>query len=204
MNNKGFITVACTSLILGATIAGPLSADDYGKSTDNSAATRDTTEKASDAWREGKLDTLYLFNRHLNNFTIDPEVRGSSVTLIGKVDSEVDKELAEQLALSIDGIARVDNQLIVVTGGEAQENRDTDDKAFSDKVEDATLTAEVKMKLLTNGETEGLSINVDTVDRVVSLSGHVDSSAEKDLAGKIAQNTEGVDHVNNRLLVQAD
>ena len=40
--------------------------------------------QTSDAWREGKLDTIYLFNRHLNNFTIDPEVRGNTVRADGK------------------------------------------------------------------------------------------------------------------------
>ena len=109
MKNKGLITFAAASLIAGASLSAPTFAEHHEMNKTATAADHDETDKASDAWREGKLDTLYLFNRHLNNFTIDPEVRGTKVTLTGKVESEVDKELAEQLALDIDGITDVDN-----------------------------------------------------------------------------------------------
>ena len=203
MKTKAIITFAATSLLVGASISAPTFAEHH-EASETQAAVQDTTDKASDAWREGKLDTLYLFNRHLNNFTIDPEIRGNNVTLTGKVESEVDKELAEQLALGIDGINNVDNRLVVVKSDEARANVDKNDRMFSDKVEDATLTAEVKMKLLGNGETGGMAINVDTHARVVTLSGKVDSSAEKDLAGQIAKNVDGVTEVSNKLVVDAE
>lgn len=159
--------------------------------------------QTSDAWREGKLDTIYLFNRHLNNFTIDPEVRGNTVLLTGKVESEVDKELAEQLALGMDGINEVTNRLVVVPSSEARNAAATGGQKFSDQVEDATLTAEVKTKLLANGETDGLAINVDTEARMVILTGHVKSAEEKALAGEIARNVDGVDKVNNELEIKS-
>lgn len=161
----------------------------------------DFQDAAKDAWREGKLESAFLFNRHLNNFTIDVEVEGSTATLAGKVDSAVDKELAEQVALSIDGIERVDNDLEIGHSRDDHRDEKSEDREFSDKVEDATLTAEVKLKLLANSETEGMSINVDTLNRAVTLSGEVDSAAEKALAEQIASNVNGVKRVNNELSV---
>tara|TARA_R110001592_G_scaffold337300_1_gene623649 strand:- start:266862 stop:267476 length:615 start_codon:yes stop_codon:yes gene_type:complete len=200
---RAIATVACTSLLLGSAISLPAFAAHHEEPTVQASTTASMERKASDAWREGKLDTIYLFNRHLNNFTIDPEVRGNTVVLTGKVESEVDKELAEQLAKGIDGITEVTNRLLVVPSEEARANAATGGQDFSDKVEDATLTAEVKTKLLANGETDGLKIHVDTVARTVTLTGTVDSSAEKDLAGEITKQVDGVADVDNKLNVKS-
>lgn len=200
------VTFACSTILLGAFVAGPVAAAtdtmaEKGEQVESQA--QDLTEKTSDAWREGKLDTVFLLNRHLNNFTIDPEVRGTSVTLTGTVESEVDKELAEQLALGVDGIESVDNDLEVGTSNDERDEDHERDRKFSDRIEDATLTAEVKMKLLANGETSGLSINVDTQAREVTLQGEVDSSAERDLAVQLAKNVDGVMKVHDKLTVES-
>ncbi len=204
MSRTKIIKGACTTFALTALLSAPTFADQSTQqsSTSDTDATIDSMErKASDAWREGKLDTIYLFNRQLNNFTIDPEVVGSTVVLTGKVESEVDKALAEQLALGIDGITEVENRLTVAASDEARSGKSDSDRALSDKIEDATLTAEVKTQLLANDETHGLSINVDTVSRNVTLSGTVASAAEKDLAGELAEQVEGVSSVNNSLVI---
>ena len=214
MNKKRAIAVACTSLLVGSS----LSLTNFAAADEHQAATAPAVEKthstsaddsstlereATDAWREGKLETIYLFNRHLNNFTIDPEVMGNTVVLTGKVESDIDKELAEQLALGVEGISDVTNRLTVVPSEEARAGKKDGERSFSDKVEDATLTAEVKTKLLANTETGGLSIHVDTVARTVTLTGEVGSSAEKDLAEAIAKQVDGVVDVNNKLKIES-
>jgi osmotically-inducible protein OsmY len=62
----------------------------------------------------------------------------------------------------------------------------------------------VKSKLLWNGSTSGLEIDVDTHNDVVTLSGDVDSAQEKALAGQVAETTEDVRSVENQLSVRAD
>jgi|TARA_R110002050_G_scaffold283970_1_gene432916 osmotically-inducible protein OsmY len=155
------------------------------------------------AWLEGKLETALLVNRHLNNFTIDNEVRNGKATLTGSVESEVDKELAEQVALSIEGVEDVDNQLKVdPEKAKSQRERSSRERSFSQKFDDMTTTAAVKSKLLANQSTHGLDINVDTVNSVVSLSGDVATTEEKQLAEKIAGNTDDVRKVKNLLKVK--
>lgn len=155
------------------------------------------------AWLEGKLETALLVNRHLNNFTIDNEVRNGKATLTGSVESKIDRELAEQVALSIDGIVDVDNQLqIEPAKAKSQREAYGNERSFSQKLDDMSTTAIIKSKLLANQSTGGLDINVDTVSNMVSLSGEVATSEEKQLAEKIAENTGGVRKVKNLLKVK--
>jgi osmotically-inducible protein OsmY len=81
--------------------------------------------------------------------------------------------------------------------------RDENQRTFSDKVEDATITASVKSKLLWNSHTDGLDIHVETLGGKVTLTGSANSGAEKDLAGRLARNTDGVAAVDNRIAVGA-
>lgn len=153
-----------------------------------------------DAWMEGKLETAFLLNRQLNNFTIDVEVNGSTAMLEGTVSSEIDRDLAEQVTLNIDGIESVRNNLQV------DRELDFDDpdgeRDLGSRLSDATLTAEVKIKLLANNETEGLSINVDTVNNVVTLRGDVSSNSVKERSAEVAREVEGVTRVDNQLVVR--
>lgn len=204
----------CASLAVGSLLSLPLHASEQGEDHTASKVTAptpaeakdretqtatDLEQQASDAWLEGKLETVYLFNRHLNNFTIDPEVAHGAVVLTGTVDSTVSKELAGELAQGMEGITDVTNRLTVADDTPGNENG----RDFSERVEDATLTAEVKTMLLANSETSGLQINVDTTGSEVTLSGRIDSSAEKDLAGEIASQVDGVKGVNNELQVNS-
>ena len=69
-------------------------------------------------------------------------------------------------------------------------------------VDDKTITAAVKAKLLEDRTTGGMSINVDTLNGTVALSGFAKSAAEKQQAEVIARNTKGVREVRNNLVVR--
>jgi hypothetical protein len=67
--------------------------------------------------------------------------------------------------------------------------------------EDLALTAKIKSKLAAAPKVSALDIHVDTHDRVVTLTGTVDSPAAKDLAQSLARHTSGVKAVIDRLVV---
>jgi osmotically-inducible protein OsmY len=69
-------------------------------------------------------------------------------------------------------------------------------------VDDKTITTAVKAKLIEDKRTGGLSINVDTLNGTVALSGFAKSQNEKDVAGQIAATTKGVREVRNNLVVR--
>ncbi|MGH8354985.1 MAG: BON domain-containing protein [Pseudomonas sp.] len=161
------------------------------------AATDDLASQLREARQEGSIWTAFALNRHLSPFRIDVDVENGRALLSGQVESAVERDLAEQVALGIDGIQSVDNQLKVDPQIQPQEGSDD----LVQRLDDATLTATVKSKLLWNRHTEGLDIDVDSQDGVVTLSGQAQSALAKELAGKLAANTRGVRQVNNQLTV---
>ncbi|MEW6167166.1 MAG: BON domain-containing protein [Pseudomonadota bacterium] len=166
------------------------------------AGERGTGDKVEDAWIDGSIETAFLFNTHLNNFKIDTDVNNGVVTLRGTVESDIDRDLAEEIAKGVEGVARVDNQLVVGTvEPEDRDRAQAQSRDFRQWAEDATTTAEVKAKLLANDNTEGLAIDVDTRSSVVTLSGEVKSREEAQLAEQIADNVDGVVEVQNELRV---
>lgn len=164
----------------------------------------DMSRQLTEARQEGSVWTAFALNRHLSPFSIDVEIENGVAVLTGEVESEVDRDLAEQVALGVEGIREVDNQLKVE--GETVDRNAADDSGatFSTRFNDATTTATVKSKLLWNRNTEGLDINVDTRNGVVTLQGNADSSEAKELAERLARNTEGVRQVDNQLEVNAE
>lgn len=71
-------------------------------------------------------------------------------------------------------------------------------------VQDATITAAVKTKLLADTRTEGFDINVDTVAGVVTLSGGADNAGAKAVAAELAATVDGVVSVRNDLIVAGE
>jgi len=73
--------------------------------------------------------------------------------------------------------------------------------AQGDAAADAATTAAVKTKLLGDTKVGGLSIDVDTKDNVVTLTGKVRSAAEKTEAIRLARTTTGVKNVVDKLVI---
>ena len=173
----------------------------FSEAADESAANDEINIRQSDIWLEATLVTTYVLNEHLNPLDIDVDLDQGVATITGTVDSEVEKDLAAELAAGIEGIKQVKNELNVQP---ADASKTADEYGFRERVADANVTARVKSRLLWNAETQGMQINVDTRDGLVSLKGRVTSGAEADLAEQIARNTSGVRDVISQLEVDPD
>lgn len=181
---KPLLLAAGTALMLGLT---PLASH---------AAEGQLSAQLDAARQEGSIWTAFALNRHLNPFKLDIDVEDGSATLSGKVENDVQKELAEQVALSTDGIDSVDNRIEV--SSDAVEG---DPPSIVQRLEDASLAATVKSKLLWNSNTRGLDIQVKSEIGNITLSGHAQTPAAKELAGQLAANTDGVREVFNHLSI---
>ena len=62
----------------------------------------------------------------------------------------------------------------------------------SEKIDDASITAEVKSSLLSHRSTSALHTTVSTTDGVVTLSGIAKNDAEKSLVTKLVTDINGV------------
>jgi len=67
---------------------------------------------------------------------------------------------------------------------------------------DAEITSAVKTKMLADSKVGGLKLDVDTDHGVVTLTGPVTSTEERDQALKIARTTKGVKKVVNKLTLE--
>jgi hyperosmotically inducible protein len=78
------------------------------------------------------------------------------------------------------------------------------ERTAAQAIDDATITASIKTKLLADERTKGFDINVDTMKGVVTLRGGADSQAAKQAAQEVAGQAEGVVLIKNELVVAAD
>lgn len=92
--------------------------ESYQREPDGSE--RSMSRAARDAWIQGKLEATYAYNPELSSFAINTEVKNGVVNLKGNVESETAKDLAEQLAMDIEGVGRVRNNLRVVPDADSQ------------------------------------------------------------------------------------
>ena len=186
--------------ILSLLVAGTLTTSAFAGSMDTA---NKWEEGAKDAWIDGKAEATLLFNGNLNSFDINTDVQNGKVILTGKVDNSVDKKLAEELVANIDGVTDVDNQLTVVEehDSEAMDGDDMDMDSATGKLTDAKIATVIKTRLLMDSDISGFDIDVDVEQGNVTLTGTVDSDAERDLAVEIAKNATYVTDVEDNLKV---
>ncbi|WP_218352842.1 BON domain-containing protein [Alteromonas lipotrueiana] len=174
---------------------------------------------AKDAWIDGKAEATLLFNGNLNSFDINTDVKNGKVVLTGKVKNSVDKKLAEELVVNIDGVTSVDNQLTIVDnnsmmtgqsssekmaneGDEMEERAENTSQKAASELTDAKIATVIKTRLLMDSDISGFDIDVDVEAGNVTLTGEVKSDAEQQLAVEIAQNASDVKNVENNLTVK--
>ncbi|HBL19405.1 MAG TPA: transporter, partial [Alteromonas mediterranea] len=146
---------------------------------------------AKDAWIDGKAEATLLFNGNLDSFDINTDVKNGNVVLTGKVENSVDKKLAEELVANIDGVTSVDNKLTVVADNDMHSDMSDDMEEGveegTSELTDAKIATVIKTRLLMDTDISGFDIDVDVENGVVTLTGEVDSDAERDLAVEIAK-----------------
>jgi osmotically-inducible protein OsmY len=84
------------------------------------------------------------------------------------------------------------------TNAVANTNRDRDVDYDSP---DGLITAKVKLKQLADKDASASGVDVDTVGGVVTLSGKVETEAQKAASERVAKGVEGVKSVNNQIQV---
>ncbi len=164
------------------------------------AAADTMNPEISDARMGSRIETTYALSAHLRANDIEVSVQDGKATLSGTVEEDIKKELAEQIALGVRGVTEVDNQIAVETDYVAPER--SEERRFGEVVEDATITAAVKSKLMWSRYAEGLATSVDVNSGQVTLTGTAGSEEAKELAERLAMNTRGVQSVDNQLEIE--
>jgi len=69
-------------------------------------------------------------------------------------------------------------------------------------IDDATITSQIKSRMLKDKDVAGTSISVETLNGTVMLSGFAKSSKERSTAEAIARDVNGVKMVKNEIAIR--
>ena len=166
------------------------------KSVDNQLLIKgEQPAEHSDMWITTKVKTALLFHRNVSATGTTVYTKDGVVTLQGEASSMAEKELTTEYARDIDNVKDVQNNMTIA------KTPATPDATIGDKIDDASITAEVKSSLLSHHSTSAIHTGVSTTDGVVTLSGIAKNDAEKSLVTKLTSDIIGVTSVINNMTV---
>ena len=164
---------------------------------DNKLATKaEVATENADTWIGRKVTLALLFHRNVNASKTTIAVKDGIVTLKGEASSAAQKELTAEYAKDIEGVKELKNEMTVAATPEKPA------QTAGEKLDDASITAQVKTALVTHRSTSYLKTKVETRDGEVTLTGIAKNAAEKSLVTKLVSDIQGVTGVKNQMTVE--
>ena len=158
--------------------------------------TGDRPAENSDARLSMKVKAALLFHRSVSGIKTEVYVKDGIVTLKGDASSQVQKELTTEFAKDVEGVKGMNNEMTVAT------TTMQTDETMSEKIDDASITAQVKMTLASHRSTMGLNTKVTTRDGIVTLRGQARNETEKVLVTNLIADIDGVRRVFNIMTIE--
>src|SRR5450631_3408995 len=156
------------------------------------AKTETVSTEVSEAIQANSVKARLIDKLGADALRISVSVTGETATLTGEVAKSPSQGLAQEVALSVEGIKKVDNKVTVKDAEGAV-------GASEASVKNVALEMKVKGILLTEIGTNALKIEVEAVDGVVSLRGKLDNPDSSKAAIKKTRSIDGVKKVVNLL-----
>jgi osmotically-inducible protein OsmY len=167
------------------------------KSLDNRLEVKGAHPTAnSDAWLRDKVNVALLFHRRVKAVATGVDVKNGIVTLRGDAVNQSQKELMTEYAKYVDGVREVKNEMIV------SKNAEKTPRAMGEKIDDASITAQVNMMLLNHRTTSVLDTTVKTKRGVVTVGGKAGNAARLKLVTSLVGDIHGVKGVKNRMTIE--
>ncbi len=143
------------------------------------------------------VKSAFGLSKRLSAYEIQVAARDGVVTLTGQVPSEIEKELAASVAKDTKGVKQVDNQIQIEPGLKPAEESIRE----SARVADLEIRADLRERLAASPELKDKEIQLSVQDRVVTLSGQVETPQQKIGAEQLARAISNVASVVNNLIV---
>jgi osmotically-inducible protein OsmY len=141
------------------------------------------------------VKTALLFHRNVSASGTTVYTKDGVVTLQGVASSQAQKELTTEYAKDIDNVKEVKNEMTIATTPAIAS------ETTGDKIDDASITAQVKSSLLSHRSTSAIHTGISTTDGVVTVTGIAKNQAEKSLVTKLTEDINGVTSVVNNMTV---
>ena len=152
-------------------------------------------EEHSDTWISMKVKTALLFHRNVSASGTTVYTKDGVVTLQGIANSMAEKELTTEYAKDIDNVKEVKNEMTIA------QTPAVPSESVGSKIDDASITAQVKSALLSHHSTSAIHTGASTENGVVTLTGVAKNDAEKSLVTKLASDINGVTTVINNMTI---
>ena len=152
-------------------------------------------ESTEDSATTSRVRTALLLSKNVSPFDIKVETTKAEVTLDGQVPTEQTKAVAGAIALDTSGVKEVHNNLSI----NPSTARNPETQGLSERVADLEIKTLVSQDLSQNAELAEKHIATEVKNRTVTLSGTVDTSAQKNQAEHIAWQVTGVQGVTDNL-----
>jgi len=150
----------------------------------------------ADWWIARKAKLTLLFHRNVNAGGTDIVVKNGVATLTGIATSTAQKDLTSEYVGDIDGVKEVRNMMTVAAVATMKE------RTADAKIDDASVTAQVKTALNTHRSSSAVNTTVTTRNGKVTLTGIAKNDAEKSLVSKLVDDIQGVTAVDNQMTVE--
>jgi osmotically-inducible protein OsmY len=149
----------------------------------------------SDEWLMMKVKTTLLLHRSVSGVNTEvSDAKNGIVTLRGEATSQAQRDLTTEYAKAVEGVKDVKNEM-TLAGAKTSNTVGQD-------VDDASITAQVKIMLLYHRATSALNTSVTTSKGVVTLGGKTTNAADRELATKLVGDINGVKSVRNLMTIE--
>ncbi len=160
----------------------------------------DGERRKADAALLSKVKSAISQTKRLYGYSIGVECHDGMVTLSGEVPTEIDKELAANLAKETSGVKEVSNQIRVTPEATPQPGEIVN-QDLTINVDDLELQANLRERLLSAPELKTQRIEIKVQNRAVTLTGTVAAETQKLRAEQLVRNYPKVTSVNNQLRI---
>ncbi len=165
-----------------------------------SLKTLDAEKRKPDAALISKVKSAIAQTKRLRGYGIGVEYHDGMLTLSGEVPTEIDKELAANLAREMLGVKEVTNQIRITLEATPQPGEAVN-QDLAINVEDLELQANLRERVISVPELNAQQIEIKVQNRVVTLTGNVASEAQKFRTEQLLRNYPKVTSITNQLRI---
>jgi hyperosmotically inducible periplasmic protein len=191
------LTGIIVSLLIILVVAAGVSYTVNARGGSVKAAWNSIKETSEDAGTTTKVKTALALSKHLSAFDINVNTKQGQVTLAGEVPSEEIKTMAGVIAQDTSGVKQLNNNL----GIDPSVRPNPEASRLGERVADLEIKAIVQDAMAKSPELRDKHIEAGVKERSVTLSGTVETSAQKNLAQQIAGGIMDVHGVINNITV---
>jgi hyperosmotically inducible protein len=176
-----FVAAGCTPAIIAGGATGG-----YKVATDE----RSVGNMWDDSTITSKIKTALVKDPNVSARKIDVDTVEGHVVLTGVVPTLSESQKATEIARSVVGVQKVTNNLQLGS------------RSFGQAVDDKVIGTRIKSKLIGEPEIRSLNIDVDVNLGVVTLTGIVENSKQRERVIAIARTTAGTQKIIDNLSIK--